>query len=178
MQDSTALVINEEVVLLADIIKIKKKSKFGTIANPIFVTIGVGLFIAGASGLFVANPFATGTENARMYKTGDLVRWLPDGNLEFLGRIDQQVKIRGYRIELGEIEQRLQKHPKVKDNVVLDRTDGFGNKYLCTYVVAEAGVTDKELKEYLGQELPEYMIPLHFVQLPSIPLTANGKVTW
>ena len=125
---------------------------------------------------FVANPFATGTENARMYKTGDLVRWLPDGNLEFLGRIDQQVKIRGYRIELGEIEQRLQKHPKVKDNVVLDRTDGFGNKYLCAYVVAEAGVTDKELKEYLGQELPEYMIPLHFVQLPSIPLTANGKV--
>ncbi len=125
---------------------------------------------------FVDNPFATGSNNARMYKTGDLVRWLPDGNLEFLGRIDQQVKIRGYRIELGEIEQRLRKHPQIKDNVVIDRDDAVGNKYLCAYYVADTGVTPKELKEYLAIELPEYMIPLYFIALSQIPITANGKV--
>ncbi len=125
---------------------------------------------------FVANPFALGAENDRLYKSGDLVRWLPDGNLEFLGRIDQQVKIRGYRIELGEIEQRLKQHQLVQDNVVIDREDAAGGKYLCAYVVAKAGATAQELNAFLGAELPSYMLPLYYVFLDQIPLNANGKI--
>ncbi|MGV6936755.1 non-ribosomal peptide synthetase [Paenibacillus sp. CMM36] len=112
----------------------------------------------------------------RLYKTGDLGRWLPDGNIEFLGRIDHQVKIRGYRIELGEIEAQLLKHSSIKEVVAATREDPQGNKYICAYIVGESELTIPELREYLSKDLPDYMIPSYFVQLEKLPLSANGKV--
>ncbi|MCK4259140.1 MAG: thioester reductase domain-containing protein [Halanaerobiales bacterium] len=111
-----------------------------------------------------------------MYRTGDLARWLPDGNIEFLGRIDYQVKIRGFRIELGEIENCLLSHDQIREVAVIDRTDASGNKYLCAYIVSERELEMTGFKEYLGRELPDYMIPAFFVALEKLPLTANGKV--
>ncbi|WP_160672477.1 non-ribosomal peptide synthetase [Clostridium sp. C8-1-8] len=122
---------------------------------------------------FVANPFEADT---RMYKTGDLARWLPDGNIEFLGRIDYQVKIRGFRIELGEIENELVKNVHIKEAVVLDRQDKQENKYLCAYFTAEKEINVGDLRKELSQSLPDYMIPAYFIQLEKMPLTANGKV--
>ncbi|KJB85423.1 hypothetical protein AZ66_24720, partial [Paenibacillus sp. E194] len=125
---------------------------------------------------FVANPFITGE---RVYRTGDLARWLPDGNLEYLGRIDHQVKIRGYRIELGEIETQLLRHEQVKETIVLARKSSTGDPHLCAYVVVygEHGELDvAELRRYLGQHLPSYMIPSFFVELERMPLTSNGKI--
>ncbi len=122
---------------------------------------------------FIENPFAKGQ---RLYKTGDLARWLPDGNIEFLGRIDNQVKIRGYRIELGEIENELLKHNKIKEAIVIAKEDNIKNKYLCAYIAGEAELNSKELREHLSNNLPEYMIPAYFIQLEQLPLTANGKV--
>jgi len=122
---------------------------------------------------FVENPFVSG---ARMYKTGDLAKWLPDGNIEFLGRIDQQVKIRGFRIELGEIESQLLKQPGIKEAIVVAKEDENSSKYICAYIVGEEELVLSELREHLGKELPDYMIPSYFVQLESIPLTPNGKV--
>ncbi len=122
---------------------------------------------------FVDNPFELGT---RMYRTGDLVRWLPDGNIEFLGRIDHQVKIRGYRIELGEIENKLLSHEAVKETVIISRDDNDGNKYLCAYITGDEDIKVSELREYLSNSLPDYMIPSYFIQLEKLPLTPNGKV--
>ncbi|WP_187650973.1 AMP-binding enzyme, partial [Xenorhabdus indica] len=136
------------------------------------------------AGRFVANPFATDKDKSlgytRLYKTGDLVRWLSDGNLDYLGRNDFQVKIRGYRIELGEIESALAVHPQVKQAVVIDR-EHEGNKTLVAYWVAENSVaesklSDNELFRHLSDHLPEYMVPASFTRLESIPLTLNGKV--
>ncbi len=110
-----------------------------------------------------------------LYCTGDLARRLPDGNIQFLGRIDQQVKIRGFRIELGEIESRLLKHENIKEAVVVDRIDNTGEKYLCAYIVLRSPGS-LELRQYLLITLPEYMIPAFFVQVERIPLTPNGKV--
>ncbi|MBZ9636378.1 non-ribosomal peptide synthase/polyketide synthase [Clostridium sp. FP1] len=121
---------------------------------------------------FIKNPFI----GDRMYKTGDLARWLPDGNIEFLGRIDYQVKIRGFRIELGEIESQLLYYDAIKEAIVIDREDENGTKYLCAYLVAEKELTVGELRSYLSQNLPEYMIPSYFVQLEKMPLTPNGKI--
>lgn len=121
---------------------------------------------------FVDHPYAPGQ---KMYKTGDLARWMPDGNIEYLGRMDHQVKIRGYRIELGEIENQLLAHEDIKEAVVLARKDDLGDAYLCAYVVANGELSPDELKEHLAQTLPEYMIPVHFVYLDKIPLTHNGK---
>jgi tyrocidine synthetase III len=115
-----------------------------------------------------------------LYKTGDLARWLPDGNIEFLGRIDQQVKLRGYRIELAEIETQLSAHHDIKDAVVILRDDEQGQKYLCAYftTATENTNTDKsvELKDYLARTLPDYMIPSYFVHMEKIPLTAHHKI--
>jgi amino acid adenylation domain-containing protein len=118
---------------------------------------------------------------ARIYKTGDLACWLPDGSIEFLGRIDRQVKVRGYRIELGEIENRINEHPGVLENVVVDKTDGRGDVYLCAYIVpdsskAEESFDPSSLKETLSRHLPGYMVPSRFALIESIPLTASGKV--
>jgi tyrocidine synthetase-3 len=115
------------------------------------------------------------------YKTHDLARWLANGIIEFLGRIDQQVKLRGYRIELGEIQNRLLAHKEIKEAVVLASTNDTGNQYLCAYVVpylpgSSGSLTPLELKEYLSQSLPDYMIPGYFIRLERIPLTTNGKL--
>jgi amino acid adenylation domain-containing protein/FkbM family methyltransferase len=126
---------------------------------------------------FIIDPFSKDPE-ARLYKTGDLVRFISDGNIEFLGRIDNQIKIRGFRIELGEIETVLRQHLDVTDVVVLDREETFGNKRLVAYLVSNQGQipTRQVLRDYLRKELPEYMIPSEFIQLDSLPLTPNGKV--
>jgi len=121
---------------------------------------------------FVDNPFEPGT---KMYKTGDLARWLQDGNIEFLGRMDSQVKIRGFRIELGEIENRLLKHEEIKEMAVIVRQDKENEKYICAYVVSEKSINELNLKSYLKKTLPEYMIPTYFMNLEKMPLTANGK---
>ena len=114
----------------------------------------------------------------RLYKTGDLVRRLADGNLEFLGRLDHQVKVRGFRIELGEIEAALAAHPLVKEVVVAAREDRRGANWLVAYVVPKpGGVGDSsEMRRFLRQRLPEYMIPSAFVILEALPLTSNGKL--
>lgn len=126
---------------------------------------------------FIADPFSK-QANARMYKTGDLARYLPDGNIEYLGRIDHQVKIRGFRIELGEIESVLSLHPRVRETVVLAREDTPGEKVLAAYVVPsqESTPSANELRVFLRQKLPEYMVPSAFVYLKSLPVTSNGKV--
>ncbi|HLP48644.1 MAG TPA: condensation domain-containing protein, partial [Candidatus Kapabacteria bacterium] len=109
--------------------------------------------------------------HSKLYLTGDLARWLADGNIEFLGRIDHQVKIRGYRIELGEIENALSGHPDIKEAVVT-----AGNNALCAYIVCRTKLGPAELSEYLAKQMPDYMIPAYFVNLEKIPLTSNGKV--
>jgi amino acid adenylation domain-containing protein len=112
----------------------------------------------------------------RSYKTGDLARWLQDGVIEFLGRIDHQVKIRGFRIELGEIESRLLQHDLIEETVVIEKNDFEGGKYLAAYIVSDEELESSELREMLARNLPNYMIPTYFVNIPGIPLTANGKL--
>ena len=124
---------------------------------------------------FLADPFNKDS-GARMYKTGDLGRWLPDGTLEYLGRIDEQVKIRGYRIELGEIESVLHQSGMVTQGVVIARAGTDGNKWLVAYLVSPMPIDKEKLTSFLRSKLPEYMIPSAFVELESIPLTPNGKV--
>ncbi|MCP4154924.1 MAG: AMP-binding protein, partial [bacterium] len=116
--------------------------------------------------------------NNYLYRTGDLARWHPDGNIEYLGRIDHQVKIRGFRIELGEIEARLANHPGIKEAVVLVKKDNAGEKLLNAYYTAATGDTQNTPapREYLNQYLPGYMIPSYFIRLEKIPLTPNGKI--
>jgi fengycin family lipopeptide synthetase D len=113
-----------------------------------------------------------------IYRTGDLGRWLAEGNVEFLGRIDHQVKIRGFRIELGEIESRLLKHEGIEKAIVAIKDESTGNKYLCAYYVSNREFPVFELREYLGSHLPGYMIPSYFIQVEKILLTPNGKVDW
>ncbi len=115
-----------------------------------------------------------GAAPCRVYHTGDLARWLTDGNIEFLGRIDHQVKIRGFRIELGEIENQLLKHEEFRDALVVVKDNHV--RYLCAYLVAREKIDIPALKEQLSRHLPGYMIPAFFMQIDRIPLTANGKV--
>ncbi len=126
---------------------------------------------------FVPNPFDDQV-GGRLYKTGDLARYLLNGDIEYLGRIDQQVKIRGYRIEPGEIEAALEEHPAVRQAVVLAREDRPGDKRLVAYVVRKPGqtATVNELRSDLKEKLPAYMVPSSFVFLDGLPLTPNGKV--
>ncbi|MEH2355889.1 amino acid adenylation domain-containing protein [Nostoc sp.] len=124
---------------------------------------------------FIPNPFAK--DGSRLYKTGDRARYLADGNIEFLGRIDNQVKVRGFRIELGEIETVLAAHPQVKEAVVIAREDEPGNKRLVAYIVPKQHLDTSELLCYLKQKLPEYMLPSAFVKLlDALPLTPSGKI--
>jgi amino acid adenylation domain-containing protein len=124
---------------------------------------------------FVAHPFVPGE---RLYKTGDQVRWLPDGNLEFIGRINDQVKIRGFRVEPGEIESKLLEHPQVRQCVVTARPDGGGAKQLVAYVVAVDGakLAVEQLRTFVRQHLPDYMVPTFWVSMADLPLSPNGKV--
>ena len=125
---------------------------------------------------FVKDPFKA-EPDARLYRTGDLARYLPDGNLEFLGRADHQVKIRGYRIELGEIECILRDHPGVRDAIVLAQEVATGEKRLVGYVASgDASIESVELRAYVQEKLPSYMVPSVLVILKHLPLTRNGKV--
>jgi amino acid adenylation domain-containing protein len=126
---------------------------------------------------FIPDPFRR-EPGARLYKTGDLCRFLPDGNIEYLGRLDRQVKIRGFRIELGEIQAVLEQHPQVRESVVVAREDAPGDKRIVAYVVGKnsVGPNAAELREFIGQKLPEYMVPSAFVRLWMLPLSPNGKV--
>ena len=128
---------------------------------------------------FAASPdLPISTDKPRLYKTGDKARYLPDGNIEFLGRLDYQVKIRGFRIELGEIEAALAQHPMVYQNAVVARKDGRKSKRLVAYIVPneEPAPTVSELRSFLKEKLPDYMVPALFVNLEALPLTHNGKV--
>jgi amino acid adenylation domain-containing protein len=124
---------------------------------------------------FVANPFTPGE---RIYRTGDLGRWTADGNIEFLGRIDHQVKVRGFRVEPGEVETVLGQHPAVREAVVIDQEDHSGNTRLVAYIVLnqEQTLPIGELRSFLKENLPDYMVPSAFVMLDALPLTPNGKV--
>jgi acyl-CoA synthetase (AMP-forming)/AMP-acid ligase II/acyl carrier protein len=125
---------------------------------------------------FVPDPW-TDEPGARLYRTGDLVRWLPSGDLEFLGRIDDQVKVRGYRVELREIEANLGLHPAVAAAVVVAREDAPGDRRLAAYVVPRNGdVAAAELRAFLRERLPDYLVPAAFVTLESLPATPSGKV--
>lgn len=126
---------------------------------------------------FVQDPFAR-QPGARMYRTGDLGRWRADGNIEYLGRNDFQVKVRGYRVELGEIEAALASHPAVEQAVVVTREDRSGDVRLAAYIVPTAGsdASAEALARHLHKDLPEYMVPQHFVALDALPLTNNAKV--
>ncbi|MGN4561912.1 amino acid adenylation domain-containing protein [Bacillus cereus group sp. MYBK5-2] len=122
---------------------------------------------------FVDNPFNIGE---KMYRTGDLARLLPDGNIEYLGRVDHQVKIRGYRIELGEIESKLLKIDAIQETIVIAMEDENGQKSLCAYFVADKEIDTESIREALSHGLPKYMIPTYFIQLMQMPLTPNGKI--
>ncbi|MFD3262320.1 amino acid adenylation domain-containing protein, partial [Paenibacillus lentus] len=122
---------------------------------------------------FIPNPFAV---EERLYRTGDVARWLPDGNLVFLGRKDRQVKINGYRIELGEIESCLLKQSCMKECTVVDRVDPSGSRVLCAYVVLKEQMEIRQVREQLLRDLPGYMVPTHFIELDKLPLTPNGKI--
>jgi amino acid adenylation domain-containing protein/non-ribosomal peptide synthase protein (TIGR01720 family) len=126
---------------------------------------------------FVPNPFAS-QFGERLYRTGDLVRWLPIGELEFVGRVDHQVKVRGFRVEPGEIESHLQRHPAIEDALVIAEKDSSGNNALIAYYVPSASNAPEEadLRDYLGGQLPAYMVPVGWVAMECFPLTHSGKV--
>ncbi len=126
---------------------------------------------------FISNPFSDNPKS-RLYKTGDLARYLPDGNIEYLGRIDNQVKIRGFRIELGEIEAVLAQHPLVTENAVIVHEASKTDKRLVAYLVPHQGqvIENTALRDFLKERLPDYMIPSAFVTLENLPLTPNGKI--
>ncbi|MEW5930636.1 MAG: amino acid adenylation domain-containing protein, partial [Gemmatimonadota bacterium] len=156
--------------------------------RPVPVGVAGELFVGGpavargylnqplaTAGRFVPDPFSADA-GARLFRTGDLGRWRPDGTIEFLGRNDFQVKIRGFRVELGEIEARLLEHPRVRETLVLAREDAPGDRRLVAYYVAEAVVEAEALRTHLAGSLPEYMVPAAFVWMERLPLTPNGKV--
>ncbi|WP_423220166.1 amino acid adenylation domain-containing protein [Bacillus thuringiensis] len=122
---------------------------------------------------FLDNPFEP---NSKIYKTGDVVKWVPDGNMEYLGRMDNQVKIRGYRIEIGEIENQLLKIKDVKEAVVMAKKDQNKNMFLCSYITSNKKVEASKIKEKLTRELPMYMVPSYIIQIDKMPLSSNGKI--
>lgn len=127
--------------------------------------------------VFIRNPFSN-QPDSRLYKTGDLACYLPDGNIKLLGRLDHQVKIRGFRIELGEIEALLSQHPEVQHCVVIVREDNPGDKRLVAYIVptTDSTATISDLRQFIAEQLPEYMVPAVFVILEALPLNPSGKV--
>jgi len=156
--------------------------------NPLPVGVAGELYIAGAqvsrgylndadktNECFVANPFSG--ENDKMYKTGDLVKWLPNGHLEYFSRLDHQVKVRGYRVELGEIETVLNRLEQIRESVLIARRDPAGNTQLVAYVIpAVKSMDTQRIRGELQRLLPDYMLPHAYVEIEKIPLNANGKV--
>jgi acyl-CoA synthetase (AMP-forming)/AMP-acid ligase II len=142
--------------------------------------VGVGRGYLGRPDLtadrFLPDPY--GPAGSRLYRSGDLARWRPDGTPEFAGRVDNQVKIRGYRVELGDIEANLRRHPDVRDAVVAAREQAPDDKRLVAYVVLAAGqsLDGAALRAHLAASLPGYMIPEAFIAMDGIPLTGNGKL--
>ena len=126
---------------------------------------------------FVPNPFSKDCQS-RLYRTGDIVRWLPDGNIEFLCRNDGQLKIRGYRVETGEVETALARHPGVQATATVARVDNSGTNQLFAYVVPQPGqnVVESDLREFLASKLPPYLVPARILTVSALPLTANGKI--
>jgi acyl carrier protein len=126
---------------------------------------------------FIASPFG-GAPDARLYRTGDLARYLANGEVEYLGRTDHQVKLRGFRIELGEIEAALRQHPGIRESAVVVREVGANDKRLFAYVTAnsEQRPSVLDLKRFLKERLPDYMVPSNVVFLEALPLTPNGKI--
>ncbi len=122
---------------------------------------------------FIPNPFEAGK---LMYRTGDLAKWCLDGSIDFIGRKDNQVKIRGFRIETDEIEKRLLKHELIKEALVIAGEYENGENYLCAYLVTDKNIKPYDIREFLAEKLPDYMIPTYFVNIEEIPLTPNGKV--
>jgi amino acid adenylation domain-containing protein len=157
--------------------------------NPVPVGVSGELYIGGVSlargylkrpeltaEKFIADPFAH-APGARLYKTGDLARLRPDGDIEFLGRSDHQVKIRGFRVELGEIENALDHHPAIRQSAVIVREDDNGQKWLVAYLVSnQEDLSIQDLRKDLARTLPEYMVPARFSIVPALPLTPSGKV--
>ena len=157
--------------------------------NPVPIGINGELYIGGeglakgylgqpelTNSKFISNPF-NDDPASRLYKTGDIVRYLADGNIDFMGRIDHQIKIRGFRIELGEIETVLSQHPQVQEGIVIAREDELGVKRLSAYVIpVTQQLTRQELRQFLQDKLPNYMVPAFLMLLDSFPLTPNGKV--
>jgi len=125
---------------------------------------------------FILNPYKP---EERLYKTGDRVRWLESGEIEFLDRIDNQVKVRGYRIELGEVEVNILRHSNVKEVAVATRKDDKGNNYLCAYYVSKVPAKNlsESIKDYLSAVLPHYMVPSYFIEMDELPLTPSGKIS-
>jgi amino acid adenylation domain-containing protein len=132
-------------------------------------------FFGGSRGAILQKS-PPGRRRQKLYKTGDMARWLADGNIEFLGRADFQVKIRGFRVELEEIESCLMKIDSIRETVVIDGVSGGGERYLCAYVVSAGEINAAKLRDGLAVDLPDYMIPSYFVQLERIPVKPNGKV--
>jgi amino acid adenylation domain-containing protein len=125
---------------------------------------------------FIPDPFSA-RPGGRLYRTGDRVRWWADGTMEFLGRLDSQVKIRGFRVELGEIEAVLARHPRVRGSVAVVREDRPGDRRLVAYVVpTDAGLSSQELRQFVGERVPEYLLPSAFILMDTIPATDNGKL--
>lgn len=154
--------------------------------SPVPIGVTGEIFIAGAGvgGGYLNNPEETQQRfvpdpfvpDQTMYKTGDLARWLPDGNIDYIGRLDHQVKIHGVRVEPDEITQILLSHDSIRDAVVIDKQNEEGQSYLCAYVCKNKNVTTAELREHLKNDLPDYMIPSFIIGLDKLPLTENGKI--
>ncbi|PWK14997.1 non-ribosomal peptide synthetase [Tumebacillus permanentifrigoris] len=148
---------------------------------------GIGELVIGGAGLargYLNNPELTDEKfitspidgKERLYRTGDHARWLPNGEIQCLGRRDNQVKVSGYRIELGEIEAALTSHPEISEAAVIVKTDEHGNKSIAGYLVSDLDWTHSELYEFLKLKLPEYMIPAQFIKVSKLPLTVSGKI--
>lgn len=151
------------------------------------VPIGVkgSLYVSGdcLSRGYLHNPELTGksfiqgfVEGERLYATGDLARWYPEGDIDFIGREDKQVKLRGYRIELEEIENTLLRYDSIKDVVILNRKDDIHGEFLCAYYVSYSPLDSKQIRSFLEKNLPQYMVPKFIIQVESIPVTSNGKI--
>ncbi|MFC2155236.1 condensation domain-containing protein, partial [Acidobacteriota bacterium] len=154
--------------------------------NPVPVGLVGEIYIGGdgAAARYLNNPELTSEKfekspfirGERLYRAGDLARWLPDGNLEFIGRVDQQVKLRGFRIELEEIERHILNYENIKKAVVYLKKNNNGEKYLCASIVSKKRVDGSDLQKYLMKKLPDYMVPSFIVQVNKIPLTLSGKI--